>query len=74
MRRRERAETTAHSSECVSGGPGSSSRESSPACTPRRRTAHARDAARGALGASTQGEGGELGVIDCFDTATDRDY
>lgn len=31
-------------------------------------------AARGAVGASTQGEGGELGVIDCFDAATDRDY
>lgn len=37
-------------------------------------TAHASDAARGAVGASTQGEGGELGLIDCFDTATDRDY
>lgn len=37
-------------------------------------TAHASDAALGAVGASTQGEGGELGVIDCFDTATDRDY
>lgn len=37
-------------------------------------TAHASAAAPGAVGASSQGEGGELGVIDCFDAATDRDY
>lgn len=60
--------------ECLSGGTGSSSRESILVASLGGGAAPACAAARGAVDASTQGEGGELGVIDCFDAATDRDY